>query len=240
MEELYPVHCKRLREADFAPDSFPKLGEVLDEIERRREDDNQQGGGLEKKKKKRRRQTWFCIGVSTIWQKPIHRKIKELKTKYGLNWLRHSMSYHKFLNVSQLLRGDLTNKLMSGTEDSHLVDRESNCDIRSLRESDRGCIYGGRCRESMLIYSLRCKCCDKEYMGKTQRYWKTRTMEHIRDVCKLVYWNRKRMERGIEEEGEVQAKYLGLDSFARHFAEHCKDCRNKNEVKEDDERDPRV
>ena len=81
-----------------------------------------------------------------------------------------------------------------------------------------------------------------DYIGKTQRYGKTRTQEHIRDVCKLVDYNRKRKEQGGGDEeisGEAattatvkkREKYLALDSFARHFAEHCKDCRNKNEVR---------
>jgi GTPase SAR1 family protein len=39
----------------------------------------------------------FCIGFSRIWgHPPIHKRLKKLRDKHGLNWLRNAMSYHKF------------------------------------------------------------------------------------------------------------------------------------------------
>jgi len=36
----------------------------------------------------RRRTTYFCIGCSNIWSKPVHSIIKSIKDKFNLQWLR--------------------------------------------------------------------------------------------------------------------------------------------------------
>ena len=220
--ELHPEHCNKLREAELTPESFPKLGEMLNKI------DEEKRKGT-KDKRKRSRQTWFCMGVSKIWKKPIHKKIKELKEKWGLSWLRFSMSHHRFPNIGQMFRGDLLRKVMAGIDDVAKRDRPCNCNRRAKRESDGTCMYRGRCREAVVIYEIKCKCCNMDYVGKTQRYGKTRTQEHIRDVWKLVKFNKERKER--MENGELPevskkvtanmvarrkkvGSYLGLDSFA--------------------------
>ena len=48
-------------------------------------------------------------------------------------------------------------------------------------------MYGGdsQCKTAGVIYKLRCKCCNKFYIGKTQRYLKLRAQEHIREVTEL-------------------------------------------------------
>ena len=44
------------------------------------------------KKKSKSRQTYFCIGVSDVWETPVHVALRELRNKYNLKWLRISMS----------------------------------------------------------------------------------------------------------------------------------------------------
>ena len=76
-------------------------------------------------------------------------------------------------------------------------------------------------------------------VAKTQRYGKERTLEHKRDIWRLIEYRRSRSKDRKEEERnpkrgtanaaamqkkELQGAFLGLDSFAKLFAEHCKDC----------------
>ena len=62
------------------------------------------------------RQIFFCVGVSKAFQgkHAIHVILKKLRDKCNLKWLSISMSYHKFANLSEILAGDLNNKLMEG------------------------------------------------------------------------------------------------------------------------------
>ena len=56
---------------------------------------------------------------------------------------------------------------------------------------------------------------------------KTRTMEHMHDVWKVI-------ESGRAKFGENwygSRGYSGADAFAKHFAHLCRDCRNYNEVR---------
>ena len=79
----------------------------------------------------------------------------------------------------------------------------------------------------MIVYQLRCKCCDKSYFGKTQRYFKTRTAEHFADVWKVI-------EHGRAKYGDNwwgSGGYSRADAFAKHFADHCRESRNSNAVR---------
>ena len=71
-----------------------------------------------KKAKESRRQSYFCIGVSKVWTgaRNIPKIIKRLKKKHGIGWLRPSMSYHRFTNLSEMFQGDLTTKLNENLE----------------------------------------------------------------------------------------------------------------------------
>lgn len=69
--------------------------------------------------------------------------------------------------------------------------------------------------------------CNEHYIGKTQRYLKKRTAEHIGDVWKVVESGRDKFGEGWFGNGG----YERSDSFAVHFADHCRDCNNSNEVK---------
>ena len=57
----------------------------------------------------------FCIGHSNIWSKPVHSIIKSINDKFNLQWLRVSMSYHRFTNLREILQGDPSRKLTVGS-----------------------------------------------------------------------------------------------------------------------------
>ena len=50
----------------------------------------------------------------------ISARIKRIKEKYGLTWLRNSMSYHKFSNLGEKFNGELTSKMMRGEFDFNM------------------------------------------------------------------------------------------------------------------------
>ena len=74
----------------------------------------------------------------------------------------------------------------------------------------------------MVVYEAKCKCCGKAYIGNTQQKLKTRMTQHFNDTRKVI-------NCGVQ-----------IDSFAKHFAEHCEE-KIKNgtlkKVKTSDERD---
>jgi hypothetical protein len=79
----------------------------------------------------------------------------------------------------------------------------------------------------MVIYNLECKLCNSHYVGKTQQYLKERTQEHFGDVWKVI-------ETGREKFGPYWKGSGGCaraDAFAKHFAEHCRNCNSSNEVR---------
>ena len=82
----------------------------------------------EEKDKNRRRknscQIYFRLIVSRAFQgkNAAHAIIKKLKIKHNLKWLRVSMSYHKFPNLSKIFSGDLTGKLMKGIKSLDFID----------------------------------------------------------------------------------------------------------------------
>lgn len=73
------------------------------------------------------RTSWFCIGYSLIWKRPISMRIKCLCEKYNLTWLCTLMSYHKFTNLGQKFNSDLTGKVMKGVFVFDLSDRKWKC-----------------------------------------------------------------------------------------------------------------
>ena len=172
------------------------------------------------------RTTWFCVGYSSIWGKPISARIKELRDKYNLTWLRTSMSYHKFSNLGERFNSDLTGKVMDGIVDFDLRDRKCGCQAQS-KLADGRCFYDDNCRRSMVVYELKCKCCDMSYIGKTQDYLRTRTQRHFYDVWKVIETGRAKYGNNWYGSGG----YKACDAFAKHFADHCRDCPNSNAVR---------
>jgi len=110
------------------------------------------------------------------------------------------MSYHKIVNLGQILQGDLNSKLIKGVRSLDFENLECNCNSKS--KTDGKCVYGGKCRHSIVVYKATCKICDKFYVGNTQQKLKLRMNQHYMDVRNLVN------------------KQLTSDSYARHFASH--------------------
>ena len=169
---------------------------------------------------------FFCIGYSDVWGTPISKRLKRLRDKHGLTWLRNSMSFHKFTNLGQKFNSDLTKKVMNGVYDETLQDRKCNCYAPS-RMPNGDCYYGGQCRRSMVVYEHECTICNKSYVGKTQDFLNERTKQHFGDVWKVI-------ETGRINDGENwqgSGGYSRADAFAKHFAQHCRDAVNSNAVK---------
>ena len=85
LDRLYPTHAEALKLAGLAPTKYPTQGGGLDALAAKLEPEHG-------KKKSKSRQTYFCIGVSDVWETPVHVALRELRNKYNLKWLRISMS----------------------------------------------------------------------------------------------------------------------------------------------------
>ena len=99
------------------------------------------------------------------------------------------MSYHVFSNLGAKLNADTASKLMEGIDDLTWITRPCNCGPSF--KVDGQCIYGGKCRVACVVYKATCKCCNQVYIGKLQRYWKTRMQEHFKDVWKMLERSRR-------------------------------------------------
>jgi hypothetical protein len=133
---LYLKHGKALEDAGLpVPKTYPTLLESFKEIQEKKlqlesaeADPSFKDEAAAKRKQDRDRSTFFCIGFSGIWTlKPIHQRLKELRVKHGLTWLRNSMSYHKFSKLGQQLQNDLSQKLMKGIYNMDEGDKPCNC-----------------------------------------------------------------------------------------------------------------
>ena len=152
---------------------------------------------------------FFCLGVSSIWQKPVHKIIKEIRDRNGLKCIRISMLYHRFQNLREKLKNDLTTKVMKGVFDKDHKNDNCNCTAPSLYEG--ACIYGGKCRQSTIIYSLKCKICGMIYVGKSQQRFKQRTQQHMGEAWKHARAMKKK--HGHENWEDVGGS-CGSDAFA--------------------------
>ena len=195
LDKIYPLHFEALNKADLLKNvEIPSLAEKKKEME-----DERKNPTLNKVKKRRerdrKRAIYFKIGFSNFWIQPVHKIIKKHKNKFtSLNWLRVSMSYHRFTNFREHLQGDLTTKLNEGIDSEDFQTLQCNC------RNKKKCIYGGRCRSSIVVYQATCSMTGKKYIGNTQQHVKTRLQQHVQDVRRLVKLGEK------------------SDSFAEHFA----------------------
>ena len=146
----------------------------------------------DEKQRERSRNVFFTIGYSNQWHKPVHVILKELRDKYELNWLRISMSYHRFPNMRERIQGVLSKKLTKGINSLDFMTRDCNCNTKE-------CNYGNHCRKKIVIYEAKCKVTNKVYVGNTQQNFKDRMGQHFGDVKRLVQTGKK------------------SDSYAKHF-----------------------
>ena len=205
LDEIYPHHFSALKKADLLSTKTPTLKEetlkremkeknLMDELESGLESISVSTRQARLRERNRRRSTFFCIGYSRAWKTPIHTTIKELAKKFKLNWLRVSMSYHRFTNLREIFQGDLTYKLTSGVTSKDFDTLECNCRMEQ-------CGYNNHCRKPIVVYKIECLNTNKSYIGNTQQHFKNRMQQHFSDVKKLH-------QLGIKS-----------DSYARHFAE---------------------
>jgi hypothetical protein len=173
MDELYPAHAQALKKANLAPDTFPTLGEILDNQQM----DPAVSNAKERKNNQDTRTVRFCLGMRKWWNNPVHAILKELRNKHELTWLRVTMSYHKFSNLREIFQGDLNRKLMDGIISRDFIDRPCNCNCAS--KIDGKCAYNGECRKMCVVYKATCKICNQSYIGQTQQKLKDCMGQHF-------------------------------------------------------------
>ena len=137
-----------------------------------------------------RRDSFFVVKYAALGKnKPIYHVIKHLRNLYKLKWLRPRVVFSRHMNLQEKLLGDLRRKLLFGVVDADFGPRPCNCPKRF--KVDGQCAYssGSRftCRTAGSVYKISCKIkdCNCFYIGKSQRYVKTRVQEHIGEVTKL-------------------------------------------------------
>jgi hypothetical protein len=221
LNELYPEHTRALEQANLpVPQTYPTLRESIETINQRlanstnpTNDTNKEIQEKKKRDRDRKRSTFFCIGFSRIWgHEPIHVRLKRLRDKHNLTWLRNAMSYHKFSNFGEKFNSDLNSKVNAGLEDISELNLTCVCQKRCKRE-DGNCAYEGNCRQQMIVYNLHCLCCNKDYVGKSQNHLRIRTDKHYYEVWLAIH------------------KGVYTDSFARQVAKHCSHLTSSNAVR---------
>jgi len=128
--------------------------------------------------------------------KPVHSIIKSIKDKFNLQWLRSSVSYHRFTNLREVFQGDLSRKLTVGLTSQDF--EPLPCNYRTSRNGN--CGYNNMCRNSTAVYKVKCNNTGKVHIGNTQQKFKNRMQQHFNEVQKLVKLGEK------------------SDSCAKHFA----------------------
>lgn len=190
LQKIYPEHFKALDKANLLPRKIPTLNEcIASTLDRERVKEIKQD-----KQRQRNRTVFFCIGYSSIWKKPIHKILKDIRNEFeGLKWLKISMSYHRFPNVREIISGDLSNKILEDVESLDFKTLECNCRGGS-------CNYNNICRAPIIVYEVKCKITDKVYIGNTQQHFKKRMQQHFGEMKNLF------------------CKEIPSDSYAKHFA----------------------
>jgi hypothetical protein len=93
---------------------------------------------------------------------------------------------------------------MDGIISWDFIDQPSATATSRASKINGKCAYNGECRKMCVVYKATCRICNEPYIGQTQQKLKDRMGQHLNDVKKLV-------TKGIKS-----------DSFASHFANHCK------------------
>ncbi len=199
LDIMYPKHFQALKESNLI--RHHQRIPTLQEAKRIHQPIPKSKRAIQERERDARRTVYFCIGISQAFTRPIWTVINELKAKHDLNWLRVSMSYHRFSNMREIFNGDLTSKLNEGIES---LDFESlPCNCRNNKTS--GCDYDGVCREKLVVYRAECKETGKSYIGCTQQSVK-KDQDHYQGL------KRKRRQQDLQS-----------DSFIKHFFERTKD-----------------
>jgi len=155
--------------------------------------DSSEGSGKRKRRRKKRKRPKrkkprgvnFVVGYSKLWDSdPIHAVVTRLKKRFGLVWLRFSMSYKRFPNARELFRADLDRKMNDKLVSKEFQQRECNCRGSNLRNEE--CMYDEDCRKRCVVYKITCRHCQKFYIGNTSDLLKNRTCGHCSDACSVA------------------------------------------------------
>jgi hypothetical protein len=156
MDKMYPLHFGAMRKAGLwkQNDKVPTLREATELVMKK--EDTKYMKLKRKRERDRKRKIFFVIGYSKFWPKSIPKMIDELLEKFpSLKWLRYSMSYRRFPNISQLIHGDLIRKVNENVISS---DEERNiCNCRKKKGEPQACKFNGVCSESNVVYEIECK-----------------------------------------------------------------------------------
>ena len=130
MSDIYPsVHKALQATGDLSGDSrLSKLGKVLSNWER----EQMEAEVRKDERSKDKRNTHLLTRWSGHWHKPIHKTIKKLKVKRGLDWLRVRMVNKSHSNLKEMLLGDIQQKFMMGIETAKYIKktRKKKCSCR--------------------------------------------------------------------------------------------------------------
>ena len=181
VSEVYPTHYQKLQQANLIDGTPPTLEDIHNLAQ-------QKSSPLEQAKKKNRddtrlRNIWVCIGYSRALTTPVHKIINNLKGQLGLDWVRVSMSYHRFPNLREIFQQDLTTKLNADVISKDFETRECNC--RPDPSGVRKCGYNNICRTSLVVYQAQCNNTGRVYIGSTHQHLKTRAQQHHRDAIRF-------------------------------------------------------
>jgi hypothetical protein len=209
LNEIYPEHFSALNKADLLKNfEAPTLGTKVAELKAALEDEVRQAT-KKRRERDRKRALYFKVGFSHYWRKPIHKTIREVKSRFpSLTWLRVSMSYHHFSNLRELFQSDLNTKLNNAVISKDFQNLPCNC------RNKQTCPYEGKCHHLIVVYQATCLKTNKRYIGNTQQHVKTRMQGHTQDV-KNLFINGK-----------------SSNSFASHFASLIPDGTTKKNVKD--------
>ena len=193
IDERYPLHAAALRQAGLITDGFPTLSEArMMDAEYRRDvelaegldapDEDSAATIPEPKSYQPGRDTFVKVGFSRFWSVPLHAKLKELRVKYRLKWLRLRMAYHCFPNLQSIFSADLGRKVMKGIESRDCKDKDCNCRASHHIRTDEDfgvaqCIYGGECNQHCTVYKVTCRLSQKIYIGQSQQALKSRFID---------------------------------------------------------------
>jgi hypothetical protein len=154
-------------------------------------EDNTQSGPTRREKRNRtidHRNTIFIVKYADLGKEPLIKRIRRIRNELKLKWLRPHVIYSRHTNLREKLLGDLNRKLLHGIVDADYGTRPCNCPTRF--KINGNCAYSNgetTCRTAGIVYKISCKneSCKCFYIGKSQRYVKTRVQEHIGEVTKL-------------------------------------------------------
>ena len=99
------------------------------------------------------------------------------------------MYYHRFNNLSELLKGYLAAKIGRVIISKDLMVRECNCSLPS--KVNEKCVYGGKFRNTFFIYEVKCSMCDAVYICNTQKTLRKRMGGRFYDILHLLKTRQK-------------------------------------------------